>query len=402
MLFVTRRALAYSSLPALILGAIWFFQSRSAEEYREDESDGSYAEVAEGAQPGTTRKSAIYPVGAAPPPAHMSLEYAEYSRSDAIIEEFSIEKAAAFIDEAAVKWGRKHGCVTCHTNGYYLIAPNEIFQHRPAALEVREFAEQFVDSWYHEGLPDVEIVVATAAFLAINNMQTEGELRPATIEALEEAWAQQSEEGHWAEWLKCNWPPFEQDDHYGPTLLAIAMGMAPASYIEIEPARSGIARLLRYLKTHPAQEIHHKAMMLWASAYHADLVNTDQSNQWIDEIMALQRSDGGWASGSLGVWRQLQGRPSDPPVGIESDGYGTGFIVFVLREAGVPASDPSIQDGIAWLKTHQQIDGKWFTQSLRNEPDTSNFLTHTGTTFALKALIAGDLAGNPDYSHFKE
>lgn len=138
-------------------------------------------------------------------------------------------------------------------------------------------------------------------------------------------------------------------------------------------------------------------MMLWASAYHADLVNTDQSNQWIDEIMALQRSDGGWASGSLGVWRQLQGRPSDPPVGIESDGYGTGFIVFVLREAGVPASDPSIQDGIAWLKTHQQIDGKWFTQSLRNEPDTSNFLTHTGTTFALKALIAGDLSGNLDY-----
>ncbi len=28
----------------------------------------------------------------------------------------------------------------------------------------------------------------------------------------------------------------------------------------------------------------------------------------------------------------------------------------------------------------------WFTNSLRNEESTSNFLTHTGTTFAVKVL----------------
>jgi hypothetical protein len=57
-------------------------------------------------------------------------------------------------------------------------------------------------------------------------------------------------------------------------------------------------------------------------------------------------------------------------------------------QAGIPPSNPSIQRGISWLETHQRSGGYWWTQSLRNEPDTSNFLTHAGTTFAVKALAA--------------
>lgn len=110
--------------------------------------------------------------------------------------------------------------------------------------------------------------------------------------------------------------------------------------------------------------------------------------RWTYELLALQREDGGWASGELGDWRQRDGSPSHPPVYVESDGYGTGFVLYVLMQGGVPASDPRIQRGIGWLKTHQRSRGYWWTQSLRNEPDTSNFLTHAGTTFALKALAA--------------
>ncbi len=68
------------------------------------------------------------------------------------------------------------------------------------------------------------------------------------------------------------------------------------------------------------------------------------------------------------------------------DGYGTGFVMYVLLQAGVPVSDGQIQKGLEWLRNNQQADGKWFTNSLRNEVRTSNFLTHTGTTFALKVL----------------
>jgi hypothetical protein len=129
-------------------------------------------------------------------------------------------------------------------------------------------------------------------------------------------------------------------------------------------------------------------MLLWAAAYNEGLVDEEERARWIAEFLALQRSDGAWASGDLGVWRQREGRPDDPLVNVESDGYGTGFAIFVLRQAGVPGSNPQIRSGIAWLKTHQREDGYWWTQSLRNEEETQNFLTHTGTTFALKALAA--------------
>jgi squalene-hopene/tetraprenyl-beta-curcumene cyclase len=336
--------------------------------------------------------SALPPEDAAP--------YAAYTANDPA-GEFNIERAAQFMDGVAVKWGAKHGCVTCHTNGHYLIAPARIFKGRPAANAVREFAEDWVRAWSDVGLPDTEIVVAPAAFLAINNVQMEGVLRPTTLEALDVAWSLQSAEGHWPNWVKCNWPPFEQDDHYGVTLMAIAMGMSPERYTAVDPARTGIAGMLAYLRSHEAEEVHHRAMMLWAGKFYDGLITDAQRTQWIEELLALQKSSGGWASGDLGRWRQRAPESGDiaaldpellereyPPVMIDpnGDGYGTGFVTFVLLQAGVPQSHPQIRKSIDWLESNQQADGKWFTNSLRNEVWTSNFLTHTGTVFALKAL----------------
>ncbi len=326
--------------------------------------------------------------------------YAEYSAADPA-GEFDIERAAQFIDGVAVKWGARYGCVTCHTNGHYLMVPPKIFKDRPAAADARSFAEDWINSWDDIGLPDAEIVVAPAAFLAINNMQMDGELRPATLRALDEAWSLQSVEGHWPNWVKCNWPPFEQDDHYGVTLVAVAMGMAPENYTSVEPARTGIARLLGYLGNNQPEEVHHRAMLLWAGKYHEGLVTAADRQLWIDELLSLQKESGGWASGDLGRWRQRAPESGDmslfdpeaierefPPVMVNpnGDGYGTGFVMYVLLQAGVPMSDGQIQKGLEWLRSNQQADGKWFTNSLRNEARTSNFLTHTGTTFALKVL----------------
>ncbi|MEC8962785.1 MAG: squalene--hopene cyclase [Pseudomonadota bacterium] len=329
-----------------------------------------------------------------------SAPYAEYSADDPL-GEFDIERAAQFVDGVAVKWGVKHDCVTCHTNGHYLMVPPKLFRHRPAAKDVLDFAEGWIDSWEEKGLPRTEIVVGPAAFLTINNMQMDGRLRPATRNALDEVWRLQSEEGHWEDWLKCEWPPFEQDDHYGVTLLTIAMGMAPESYTSVEPAQTGIRRMLDYLQRYAPEEVHHRAMMLWAGKYFDGLVSAGEREHWIDELLKLQKTSGGWASGDLGRWRQRAPETGGyshldpklvereyPPVMIDpnGDGYGTGFVLYVLLQAGVPVSHDQIQQGLAWLRQNQQADGKWFTNSLRNETDTSNFLTHTGTIFALMAL----------------
>lgn len=358
------------------------------------------------AQPATALATAryVHEHGRIGTPPEETAPYAAYSANDPA-GAFDIERAAQFLDGVAVKWGAKHGCVTCHTNGHYLIAPAAIFKDRPSALAVRDFAEDWIGTWDETGLPDTEIVVAPAAFLAINNLQTEGSLRPATLKALEAAWSLQSAEGHWPNWVKCNWPPFEQDDHYGVTLMMIAMGMAPESYTRSEPARTGIERLRAYLSSHEAEEVHHRAMLLWAARYHDGLISDAQRGAWTAELLALQKESGGWASGDLGRWRQRAPESGDlsgldpafiereyPSVMVDphGDGYGTGFVTYVLLQAGVPASHPQIQQGIAWLKRNQQADGKWFTRSLRNETWTSNFLTHTGTTFSLKALAEAE------------
>ena len=326
-----------------------------------------------------------------PREAAPGLPLGPYRRNDALSEHVSVERAAEFLDTVATNWGEKHGCVTCHTNGYYLTAPNEVFGDRPAFQKVRAFAEAFVDSWDAENMPTTEVFVATAAFLTINDAEAGRELGAATLKALDQAWDHQSDEGHWEDWIKCNWPPFESDDHFGVTLMAIAVGMAEDSYRQTDRAEAGMARMRSYLASHPPTHLHQKAMLLWAAKHNDDLLSEGDQRRFIDELLERQRPDGGFASGELGGWRQRDGEPSEPLVNVESDGYGTGFVVFALRKAGVPASDPRIQKGVAWLVNHQRANGHWWTQSLRNEPDTSNYLTHAGTTFALKALAATGL-----------
>lgn len=327
------------------------------------------------------------------------ITFGPYRRGDPMVGRFDPEAAARFLDRVATSWGKKYQCVTCHTNGYYLTAPPQIFGERPAFAEARRQAEAFVDSWDaitphsilavlgYVVVPET-YVVATAAFLAMNDAAAGREPGEATLRALGRAWRAQDATGAWSDWIVCNWPPFESDLHYGPTLMAIAVGMLPDGYRRTEAARTGMARIRDFLRKNPPMLIHHKGMMLWAAKYHDGLVSEANRRRWIEELFELQRPDGAWASGDLGAWRQRDGRPEDPPATIESDGYGTGFALFVLMQAGVPASDPRIQRGIAWLKTHQRAGGHWWTQSLRNDPETSNFLTHTGTTFALKALAA--------------
>ena len=69
-----------------------------------------------------------------------------------------------------------------------------------------------------------------------------------------------------------------------------------------------------------------------------------------------------------------------------SDGYGTGFTLYVLHRAGVAADDPAIVKGIKWLKSNQRESGRWFTRSLVK--DETHYLTHVGSAFAVMAIQA--------------
>ena len=111
--------------------------------------------------------------------------------------------------------------------------------------------------------------------------------------------------------------------------------------------------------------------------------------------MALQLPDGGWStSGFLTDWKGLV-HEGDPPLDTKtSDGYGTGLVIVIARELGVPPEDPRLQKGIGWIKSNQRKSGKWFTRS--PVVDAHTLISNTGSAYVILALQAcGELPGSP-------
>jgi squalene-hopene/tetraprenyl-beta-curcumene cyclase len=305
----------------------------------------------------------------------------------------SMARAAAFLDETSLNWTRQRQCGTCHTNYPYLVARPTLKDHdtTPAMTEVRRFFEDRVAGWDGKEKKDKPRwdaeVVATASALALNDAATTGHLHPRTRQALDRAWTLQKPDGGF-DWLKCDWPPYEHDDYYGAVVAAIGAGHAPDDYAKTPAAQAGIARLRTYFATTPPPDLHHATMLLWASTRLDGLLTADRRSRTIDRLRAIQRPDGGWNLPSLGTWKRRDGTPNDPEA--PSDGYATGLAVFVLRRADIPATDPAIRRGVAWLLANQRASGRWFTRSINN--DKQHYIANAGTAFAVLALQACGVA----------
>jgi squalene-hopene/tetraprenyl-beta-curcumene cyclase len=299
-----------------------------------------------------------------------------------------LSRSAEFLDAVALDWTRKRKCGTCHTNYAYLLARPALEEvSSPAMAEIRDFFEDRIAHWddaERSAKPrwDTE-VVATAATLAMNDAATTGTLHARTRQALDRMWTLQKPDGAW-NWLKCDWPPYEHDDYYGAVFAALGVGSAPEGYASSAAARKGLDRLRAYLTTNPPPDLHHATFLLWASTRLEGISTPSQQAETIRSLRVLQREDGGWSLPSLGTWKRHDGTMNDKDA--PSDGYATGLVVYVLRQAGVPATDPAVRRGADWLRTHQRASGRWFTRSLNT--DEFHYIANAGTSFAVLALEA--------------
>jgi squalene-hopene/tetraprenyl-beta-curcumene cyclase len=301
---------------------------------------------------------------------------------------YSLSQAAEALDEMALSWIHLHRCGSCHTTYSYLVARPALKETASPALdEVRRFFEERVAHWDDKDKGakprwDAE-VVSTAEALALNDAATTGKLHPLTRKALDRMWTLQKPEGGF-DWLKCGWPPLEHDDYYGAIVAALGAGHAPDGYAQSPAAKTGLARLRTYFSKNPAPDLHHQTMLLWASTRLDGLMTAQERSTTIARLRELQRPDGGWNLASLGNWKRRDGTANDPKA--PSDGYATGLILFVLRQAGVSESDPALKRGVGWLMLNQRASGQWFTRSLNN--DKEHYIAHAGTAFAVLALRA--------------
>ena len=297
-------------------------------------------------------------------------------------EKFSMQQAVRFLDSVALTWQKKRTCFSCHSDYAFLMARPAITHEVTAHRQIREAAEYLATHPRKTGYRATEAVMI-ASVLAQNDAATTGRLHPATRRALDRMWEHQRDDGGW-KWLDENKPPSEIEEHYGVTMAAIGVGMAPEDYSKTAAARKGLEKIRAYLRNNPPANMHNRAMKMLASLRVGGIMTPVERKKVIDDLFALQKSDGGWNLATLGRnWKRADATPQDYET---SDGYGTGFVIHALRTAGVPADDPRIQKGIQWLKTNQRASGRWFTRSM--DKDSRQFITHAGTAYAILALAA--------------
>lgn len=339
------------------------------------------------------------------------------SNDEPFLPEFSARRAADYLDQAAMDWQREHDCVACHTMMPHLASRAALAQISEPPAQIRKLFEDVAEQ-RHRGWPDgyhfppdaeSALVVGTAWALAMNDHQTGKETHPSTRHAVDRMWSLQRDDGTW-EWPFRDVPPIKMNEHYGVTLALVTVGLLADSE-PTDAARRGLEKARAYLASHPAQSLHERAMLLWAGQEIEGLVSNDEASHTLDEFWHAQRADGGWALASLvdnthgsqqsaeiaanaqaqeGYGSQFQsfiGRDQTiHQTPLASDGYATGFVIYVARQAGVEGRDPRIQAGVQWLKTHQRQSGRWFTPS--QGPHSMNLIANAGTAYAILALHA--------------
>ncbi len=310
-----------------------------------------------------------------------------------VAEQFSAEKAARYLDTAALHWQKERNCAACHINMGYMFARPALGSVLPDSGEVRELFEEYASKrWKAKPPRNHQEIVVVASGLAFNDLQTTGKLAPVTRQTLKVMWEYQRDDGGW-DWRNDGYPPVEYDEHYGVTLAALTTGIAPDDYVDTQEARKGLEGIRRFLEDNPPMSLHHRAMIAWASCHVDGLANDEQRAKTLQELLAIQRPDGGWSTpGLLADWKSLErldGKPHDTKT---SDAYATGFALVVARELGVPSSE--LCRGVDWLLQNQRISGKWFSRSPAK--DSRHYFSNLGSGFAVLGLQAsGELPGWP-------
>jgi squalene-hopene/tetraprenyl-beta-curcumene cyclase len=350
---------------------------------------------------------------------------------------WSAERAAGYLDAREAWWVTWQGaqrdhktfCVSCHTVVPYLLSRpalrKALAEDGPTAEERqllanvtkrvrlwKELAPYYDDQDYgpHKGVESRATEAVLNALILANSDARLGQLSEDGKTAFANMWALQltggEAKGAW-QWQVFDLKPWESQgsQYYGAALAAIAVGNAPEAYRATPAIQTNVKLLSEYLKDRSgAQSLLNRLMLLWASIKLPGLLTPVQRQAIIDEVMAKQRSDGGWSLSSVALtWRDLNleslfgkwKRDDGTRQEVQSDGLATGFIIFVLDEAGASRQQNQMKRGLDWLVQHQnRTDGSWTAYSLNKQRvPTSNvgrFMTDAATAFAVLALRDSD------------
>lgn len=340
---------------------------------------------------------------------------------------WSPETAASYLDYREVWWQHwpptkmDHGtiCISCHTVVPYAMAWPALQQQlgrtemTAAETTMMDSVEKRVSNWsqmtpfYSDAVDGAGKTAQSHATEAVLNAvilasydAAQGQLRPITRTAFDQAWALQETTGNNAggwKWQDFGLAPWESKEsaYQGAALLAVELGNAPDHYASDPEASKHLELLQQYLRRqYAAQPVMSQLYVLWASARMPGLLTDAERTRLAAKIEGLQHSDGGWALLSLNeptdlrrfLWERWKHLGQSP----ESDGCATGLTILALEESGVGAHDKMLERGLEWLKQHQTKDGSWRAASLNAQRDPASeigrFMNDAATGYAVLAL----------------
>ena len=322
-------------------------------------------------------------------------DFVQAHSDEPLAKVFSLERAAAALDASALAWKSEQQCVQCHANMMHLIARPALAGIAPIPRDTRDLLKWLVgERWKEKGLRYPAEAVVEAGPLAVDDARTHT-LHPLTRKALDKMVSLQRDDGSW-QWVFGAPKAFVREFEL-TMFAALGIAIAPEGYAAEDEAKKALERIHQWAKTHPPRTAYAKGMLIWASTLVRTLQPEAERQMAAEELLGLQGSDGGWAIENLIVGCRSFEEVKFSNTRI-SDGYGTGFVVFQARNAGIPAIDPRIQRGIAWLKANQRESGRWFVPTFNKRP--GNVISNSATAFAVMALAACGETRGPDVATF--
>jgi len=342
------------------------------------------------------------------------------------------KEAAKYLDSRQEAWfsyelaDRRTGatrtsCVCCHTCVPYALARGALRRavgdELPNATEKKliDQTKLRVASWNNLSGTSVALMDSSSAEKRKESIGTEAVLNAVilaaadryagrstasdpTIQAFENLWKEQlldgEDKGAWA-WFDFQMEPWESPKgaYFGAATAALALKMAPG-YLnggKVDRLNDKMQMLRDYLRNRfNDQNLYNQAWGLWASTALGGVLTTDQEKGVVAQLLAKQRSDGGWSLSSLGDFARKDGTAEDQ----SSDGYATGLVLQILQAANVPGTSRQVANGLTWLRSNQQPTGEWRCSSLNKQRNptshTGKFMSDAATAYAVLALCQQD------------
>lgn len=284
----------------------------------------------------------------------------------------TIERAIPFLEKESDAWLKSRGCAACHHAGMPFWALSEA--DRQGYTIDRKFLAEKIESL----LGSKEKLLASKIFpnpadppdprpqgkglnmglpflaVAARSLPSLDEGQKQSLQLIaEEIVSKQQPDGSWEFFATLRRPPINESQTTDAAwiIMTLAGETGPDAS---ESQRAALSKAIAWFDAAKTDDVHQdKALKVLLGRRSGKSRESMQTT--INELIALQRADGGWS----------QTVPE-----VKSDAFATGQTLYALSLAGLTAEESEIKRGIDFLVATQSPDGSWPMIS-RSTPDGS-------------------------------